>query len=72
MDWRLLASGYLPDYLYDVGGLAPGYSMEALRAAGRITDRAIAADKAPGANFSQAIRQGLPGLEDTKAPKAKP
>jgi hypothetical protein len=73
MDWRLLASGYLPDYLYDVGGLTPGYSMEALRAAGRITDRAIATDKAaPGVNFSQAIRQGLPGLEDSKAPKAKP
>ena len=61
MDWRLLASGYLPDYLFDVGGLAPGYSMEALRAAGRITDRALAADKTPAANFSQAIRQGLPG-----------
>ncbi|RQO46120.1 hypothetical protein DBV14_22860 [Variovorax sp. KBW07] len=61
MDWRLLASGYLPDYLYDVGGLTPGYSLEALRADGRITDRAIATDKTPGANFSQAIRQGIPG-----------
>lgn len=69
MDWRLLASGYLPDYLYDVGGLMPGYSMEALRAAGRITDRAIATDKAPGnaASFSHAIRQGLPGVEAAKA-----
>ena len=68
MDYRLLASGYLPDYLYDVGGLTPGYSLEALRKAGRITDRAIAADKAPAANFSQAIRQGLPGAAaDAKA-----
>ncbi|MFM9923763.1 DUF4105 domain-containing protein [Variovorax sp. H27-G14] len=66
MDYRLLASGYLPDYLYDVGGLTPGYSMEALRAAGRITERAIATDKTPGADFSQAIRQGLPGV-DAKA-----
>lgn len=62
MDWRLLASGYLPDYLFDVGGLAPGYSMEALRAAGRITERAIATDKTPGVDFSRAIRQGLPGV----------
>ncbi len=66
MDYRLLASGYLPDYLYDVGGLTPGYSLEALRAAGRITERALATDKTPGADFSQAIRQGLPGA-DTKA-----
>jgi hypothetical protein len=62
MDWRLLASGYLPDYLFDVGGLAPGYSMEALRAAGRITERAIPTDKTPGVDFSRAIRQGLPGV----------
>ncbi|MBN8751926.1 MULTISPECIES: DUF4105 domain-containing protein [Variovorax] len=68
MDYRLLASGYLPDYLYDVGGLTPGYDMQALRAAGRITDRAIAADKTPDADFSQAIRQGLPGAEPKAAP----
>lgn len=61
MDYRLLASGYLPEYLHDVGGLTPGQSMDALRAAGRITDRAIATDKQPGVNFSQAIRHGLPG-----------
>jgi hypothetical protein len=67
MDWRLLASGYLPDYLYDVGGLTPGYSMEALRAAGRVTERAIAADTTPAADFSQAIRQGVPGAAPAKA-----
>lgn len=61
MDYRLLASGYLPDYLYDVGGLTPGFSLEQLRAGGHITERAIAADKDPGADFSQAIRQGMPG-----------
>ncbi|WP_395316053.1 DUF4105 domain-containing protein [Variovorax sp. UC74_104] len=71
MDWRLLASGYLPDYLFDVGGLTPGYSMEALRAAGRITDRAIATDKAAaGTNFPKAIRQGLPGADASQAPAA--
>lgn len=68
MDYRLLASGYLPDYLYDVGGLTPAYSMEALRAAGRITERAIATDKTPGIDFSQAIRKGLPGAETKAAP----
>ena len=63
MDYRLLASGYLPDYLYDVGGLTPGHGMDELRAAGRITERAQAFDKNPGAEgFSQAIRRGMPGV----------
>jgi hypothetical protein len=69
MDYRLLASGYLPDYLYDVGGLTPGFDMAALRAAGRITDRARAFDKAPGTeDFSQAIRHGMPGVAAGAAP----
>ncbi|CAN5418468.1 DUF4105 domain-containing protein [soil metagenome] len=62
MDYRLLASGYLPEYLHDVGGLTPGYDIAALRSGGRITDRAIAFDATPGAtDFSHAIRVGLPG-----------
>lgn len=60
MDWRLLASGYLPEYLHDVGGLVPGEELEALRAAGRITLRAQASDADP--QFSQAIRRGVPGM----------
>ena len=61
MDWRLLASGYLPEYLRDVGGLASAQPLEALRAAGRITLRAQAADADP--QFSRAIRRGVPGME---------
>jgi hypothetical protein len=61
LDWRLLASGYLPEYLQAVGGLVPGHSMEALRSAGRITLRAQAADADP--QFSQAIRRGIPGMD---------
>ena len=60
-DWRLLASGYLPEYLQSVGGLVPGQALETLRAAGRITLRAQAADADPA--FSQAIRRGVPGME---------
>jgi hypothetical protein len=63
LDWRLLASGYLPEYLHGVGGLAPGHSVEQLRSAGRITERAQAADADP--RFSQAIRRGVPGMEAT-------
>jgi hypothetical protein len=46
--------------------------MEALRAAGRITDRAIATDSTPGADFSQAIRQGMPGVVGIVGAKATP
>ncbi|MDH7797229.1 MULTISPECIES: DUF4105 domain-containing protein [unclassified Beijerinckia] len=57
LDYRLLFSGYLPEYVYDVGGLVPGHSLDELRRSGRIADRAIAADRDP--HFSQAIRAGM-------------
>ena len=60
LDWRLLASGYLPEYLHSVGGLVPGHDLATLRNAGRITLRAQAADADP--QFSQAIRRGVPGM----------
>lgn len=61
LDYRLLLSGYLPKYLYDVGALTPGHSFESLRRAGRITERARAADADP--DFSRRIRAGIPGME---------
>ena len=60
MDYRLVLSGYLPEYIHDVGGLDTRYSVEELRARGRITERAIAADQSP--DFSQAIRADVPGI----------
>ncbi|WP_342663792.1 DUF4105 domain-containing protein [Ottowia thiooxydans] len=63
LDWRLLASGYLPEYLNDVGALVPGHALSTLRSAGRITDRAQAANADP--RFSQAIRRGVPSIEAT-------
>lgn len=69
LDWRLLASGYLPEYLQSVGALTPGVSLQALRAAGDITARAQqwqppvgASDAAASIDFSHAIRQGIPPL----------
>jgi hypothetical protein len=60
LDYRLLFSGYLPEYVYKVGGLDPRYSLEQLKAFGRITDRAKAADQS--ATFCRDIRQGIPAL----------
>ncbi len=59
LDYRLLLSGYLPGYVMEQGGLQQGLSLEQLRERGRITERARLA--AGRADFSQAIRQGVPG-----------
>jgi hypothetical protein len=61
LDYRLLLSGYLPEYVYSVHGLNQNFSIDELRSRGRITDRAKQSDRSP--NFSQDIRQGLPGVD---------
>jgi Domain of unknown function (DUF4105) len=60
-DFRLLFSGYLPGYVYRVGGLDARYTLEELRAFGRITECARRSDRS--ATFSAAIRQGVPSLQ---------
>lgn len=59
MNWRLLASGYLPAYVHARDALAPGVALDVLRERGHINARAHAAGDAP--DFSQRIRAGVPG-----------
>jgi Domain of unknown function (DUF4105) len=66
LDYRLLLPGYLPEYVYRVGGLDQRYSLQELRALGRITDRAKKADRSE--SFSADIRQGIPGLSPGDLP----
>ena len=65
LDYRLVLSGYLPAYVYKVGGLDRRYSLQELRTLGRITDRAKAADRSE--QFSADIRAGIPDLSDLPA-----
>lgn len=58
--YRLLLTGYLPEYVYAVGGLDQRFTLEQLRAFGRITERAKQADRSE--EFSQDIRRGIPPL----------
>jgi Domain of unknown function (DUF4105) len=58
LDHRLLFSGYLPKYVYRVGGLDRRYSLEELRRLGRITERARISDRSE--SFSADIRRGIP------------
>ncbi len=61
LNYRLLLTGYLPEYVYRVGGLDDRFSLEELRARGRITDRARRSDRSD--SFSADIREGIPGPE---------
>lgn len=64
LDYRLLLSGYFAEYTYDHGGLVPGYAFEELKAAGRITQRALGAG--PNDDYGRVIRQGVPGIGDNE------
>jgi hypothetical protein len=58
--YGLVLSGYLPAYVYSLGGLDTRYTLEQLRTLGRITERARAADRSE--DFSREIRRGIPPL----------
>jgi hypothetical protein len=63
-NYSLLLTGYLPEYVYRIGGLDSHYSFDELRARGRITERAKAADRRE--TFSADIRRGIPQVEAAK------
>ena len=66
--YRLLFTGYLPAYVYRVGGLDQRFALEELRALGRITDRARQSDRSD--TFSADIRKGIPGIDPADLPAA--
>ena len=69
--WKILASGYVPEYLYEQGAFgvfgALGASLEfgALQRASQVNAAAKAADAAP--DFSRRIRTGLATIEGSRA-----
>lgn len=60
MSYRLLLSGYLPEYLYELGALDGADSPQAYRQAGRYTERARATHDAT--QYSHNIRRDVPGV----------
>src|SRR5690242_1349180 len=58
MDVRVLLSGYLPNYAYDLGATDTSVSFERLRETAKIHDKAVQADADP--LFSARIREGIP------------
>lgn len=63
LDYRLLLSGYLPEYLYELDALEGADSMADYRQAGHYTQRAR--ESKDVSNFSQDIRKGVPGVMPT-------
>lgn len=60
MSYQLLASGYLPEYLYRLDALSGAPDLAEYRRRGRYTERALA-NTDPG-RFSLDIRHGVPGI----------
>jgi hypothetical protein len=58
LSWKVLLSGYVPEYLYEHRRIDTSLSFAKLRQVSHINAAAEAADKAP--DFSQRIRAGLP------------
>lgn len=58
MDYRVLLSGYLPNYAYDLGATDTSMPFKKLRELSRVHDRAVRADDDP--QFSARIREGIP------------
>lgn len=56
--WKVLASGYAPEYAYEHGRLGQRLSFEELKERSQINAVARSADQAP--DFSRKIRAGLP------------
>jgi hypothetical protein len=59
--YRLLFTGYLPAYVYQVGGLDQRFTLEELRTLGRITERAKQSGRSE--SFSEDIRRGIPAID---------
>jgi Domain of unknown function (DUF4105) len=58
--YRVLLSGYMPEYFYGVGYLDQRYPLEELRAFGYVSERGRIADESP--TYSADIRRGIPPL----------
>jgi hypothetical protein len=58
MSWKVLLSGYVPDYLYELGRVDTSRPFPELEKLSHVNARAQAADEDPA--FSHRIREGLP------------
>lgn len=65
LDWRVLASGYFPDYAYAHNLLDTALPMAQLRERSKISATALRSDDLSQPDYSRALRAGLPGMSGT-------
>jgi len=70
LDFRILVTGYFPEYVYKVGGLDQRFALAELRALGRITERARQSDRSD--TFAADIRRGIPVIDADDLPAGAP
>jgi hypothetical protein len=58
LSWKILLSGYAPEYVYEMGRFGRSLPFAELKRRGHVNAVAQAADQAP--DFSRRIRAGLP------------
>ena len=58
LNWKILVSGYVPQFLYEIGRLDTRLPFDELRRRSHINEAAHAANDAP--DFSQRIRANVP------------
>ena len=61
LDWRMIVNGYIDEMIYERGAIDRNLSFAELKKRSYINPKAQAADQDP--DFSQRIRQGIPGYE---------
>ena len=66
LSWKILVSGYVPEYLYNIGRLDNRLPFDELQRRAHVNARARAADQA--ADFSQQIRVGSPETKVSTSP----
>jgi len=65
-DWKILLSGYLPEYLYEGKSLMPGMTLDQIMAASLVNETSKRSAGDP--NFSALIREGVPHPEPRTRP----
>ena len=63
-DWRMLVNGFGDELLYERGSIDQSLSFAELKQRSHINDRARAANASP--DFSERIREGLPGMSPAR------
>ena len=60
MDYRLVASGYLPNYLYDLNAISHQWNLHTWYQRAHVNPKVSGMKNISSAEYSKLIRRGLP------------